>query len=99
VRPNRDKWGEPKNVVRRTLDPCNELLAYTRTTLLDYGYDNAQLNYGDESPGSDLARLGKRVFAWIRRWTPHSVKVASGTFARRATAGAVAAASRGAKFH
>ena len=35
----------------------------------------------------------------IRRWTPHSVKVASGTFARRATAGAVAAASRGAKFH
>ena len=83
-------------VVYRTLDDRSELFAYKRTTWLPHldAYSGAHLSYEAAASSSGFARLGKRAFSWIRRWTPHTVKVSSGTFSRRATAGAAAAADR-----
>jgi hypothetical protein len=80
------------NVLRRTLADDNELMRYERGGWLPHldAYAGATLS----CPTS----VGKRVLAWVRRWTPHEVPVTNARYTRRATKGAASAAERGTRF-
>jgi hypothetical protein len=142
IRPNRDDWGEPRNlvhiglrdafrspriheferaeggyieptgrpgvgqvvgatnVVRRTLDRSNEFLHYGRGAwhAHDDAFHGPSLSYESGATSTDHQRVGKQLFAWLRRWTPHSVTVAGVNYARRATQGAATEARKGTRF-
>lgn len=87
-------------VRRRTLDPGNALLHYSRGAWLEHlqAIDGASLSYADAKTSAELQQLAKQLFAWIRRWTPESVRVSNANYERRATKGAAAEARADRKF-
>jgi hypothetical protein len=87
-------------VLRRTIDRATPLLQYDRGGWLEHhqAIDGANLFYENAKTDAEFQRLGRQVLAWLRRWTPESVKVSNANYEKRATKGAGAASRAGTKF-